>query len=88
MTMTVISCPGQCGFIVEDYLGKLRMAEHLMTCPKGMATMELMRRFGLWMLQAIGDAFDDRMLPADYRHTADWCDLSRTLVMNYLGMSS
>jgi hypothetical protein len=82
-----MNCPGRCGFATDD-ADKHRMHKHVMTCPKGAAVAEQLRRFALWMLDELGTAFEPDRWQDPYSQCSDWNDLSRTLVTTFLGMGT
>jgi hypothetical protein len=73
---TLIACPGRCGTVFHaGPHARQQMASHMRRCEKGIAVLELMRQFAVWML----GEFD-----AD-RPEAERAALARELVTEFMG---
>ena len=72
-------CPGWCGFVADDHNANVRVAglqAHLLECPRGQLTLELMRQYTQWLLSGT------EVRHVDTAHLSD-SEVARMLVLRF-----
>ena len=76
--MPLLICPVWCGFTASGDDADQQLSVHLTSCPRGVAYLERMRLFTVWLIDTIGATVDLDTLPAPYAGCATISECPKT----------